>query len=192
MGIIKKIVHYLACITYIFIIIYALICAPIVLKYKPVVVLSGSMEPTIKTGSIIYYKWIEPELLKKNDIITFNNQGKNYVSHRIVSIDDSSVTTKGDANDVPDGKKVNFENIRGKVANTTIPFVGYFVRIVNKHTIVMITLAVIIMVSEFLFSNIRPRVKLESLQQEEIEILPEKEENEIEVLDIEEVEELEL
>lgn len=65
MAIIKKIVHVLACITYIFIFIYALISAPILFKYKPVVVLSGSMEPTFKTGSIIYYKWIEPELLKK-------------------------------------------------------------------------------------------------------------------------------
>lgn len=171
MGVIKKIVHCLASITYIFIIIYALICAPLLFKYKPVVVLSGSMEPTIKTGSIIYYKWIEPNLLKKNDIITFNNQGKNYVSHRIIDIDENAVTTKGDANDIPDGRKVNFENIRGKVANTTIPVIGYFVRIVNQNTFAVVLIAIIILVSEFLFSNMQKTEKLQTVVEDEIEIL---------------------
>lgn len=155
MGVIKKIVHCLACITYVLIFIYLIVSIPIIFKYKPVVVLSGSMDPTFKTGSIIYYKWIEPKLLKKDDIITFNNQGKNYVSHRIIDIDDDGITTKGDANEIADRQKVRFENIRGKVTNITIPYVGYFIRIANKNSVIIIITAIIILISEFLMSNLK-------------------------------------
>lgn len=46
MKIFKKVVSYLSILCYVVIIALVLILAPMVVGYKPVVVLSGSMEPT--------------------------------------------------------------------------------------------------------------------------------------------------
>ena len=56
MGTIKKVVHILSNIAYVAVLIYLLVSLPIFIGYKPLVVLSGSMEPTYKVGSIIYYE----------------------------------------------------------------------------------------------------------------------------------------
>jgi len=54
MKIFKKVVSYLSILCYVVIIALVLILAPMVVGYKPVVVLSGSMEPTYPVGSLIY------------------------------------------------------------------------------------------------------------------------------------------
>ena len=154
MGIIKKIVHILSIITYVLIAIYAVVCIPMVLGYNPIVVLSGSMEPTYKTGSVIYYKKTSLEDLKENDVITFVSRKGELVSHRIVGIDNDQFETKGDANEVKDVSKVSYENIKGKVARFSIPYVGYYIRNVNDNLKIIVLTLVIILVSEFLLSNI--------------------------------------
>ena len=62
------------------------------------IVMSGSMEPTLKTGGIVFTdtKRTEPSV---GDIVTFRNaQGK--VSHRVVAKQKQSYITKGDANNM--------------------------------------------------------------------------------------------
>lgn len=64
------------------------------------IVMSGSMEPTLKTGGIVFTdtKRTEPSV---GDIVTFRNaQGK--VSHRVVAKQKQSYVTKGDANNMED------------------------------------------------------------------------------------------
>ena len=56
MRLIKGFVNILTWIVYACIACYLLIAAPMLAGYHPVVVLSGSMEPTYHVGSIIYYK----------------------------------------------------------------------------------------------------------------------------------------
>lgn len=153
MAVLKKLVHYLALIIYVLIFIYAMVCVPILFKYRPLVVLSGSMEPTFKTGSIIYYKKVADSELKEGDIITFNTQSNSLVSHRIVSIEDGLIETKGDANSVSDVNKVQFEEIQGRDASISIPFVGYYIKFINDNLIVVLIFVILILVSEFLFSN---------------------------------------
>lgn len=90
-------------------------------------VLSGSMEPTYHTGSIIYTKSVDPESIKAGDPITFvmNDQGL-VGTHRVVSVDyeKGCYYTKGDANDTADGAPVLFENLLGKPV-FSIPYMGY-------------------------------------------------------------------
>ena len=152
MDIIRKIVHILANIIYILITVYLVICIPMIFGHTPVVVLSGSMEPTYKVGSIIYYKKISEKELKEEDVITFNIDNKT-ISHRIVSIDNGLIETKGDANNTSDVHKIRYENIKGKVGNISIPYVGYYIKIVNDNLTLVVIVTVIILVSEFLFSN---------------------------------------
>ena len=59
--------------------------------HHPVVVLSGSMKPTYKVGSVIYYKKVSQKELKVGDVITFNANNNKMVSHRIANIDNGFI-----------------------------------------------------------------------------------------------------
>lgn len=94
-------------------------------------VLSGSMEPTYHTGSLIYVKDKDPYGLKSGDVITFMLDEETIATHRITEVvpdeTDSSVLrfrTKGDANDVEDGSLVHYKNVIGTPV-FTIPYMGY-------------------------------------------------------------------
>lgn len=78
------------------------------------VVMSGSMEPTLKTGGIVFTdtKRTEPSV---GDIVTFRNaQGK--VSHRVVAKQKQSYVTKGDANNIPVRQRANSHEDDSRVA----------------------------------------------------------------------------
>lgn len=153
MVILKKAIHILADITYILIILYAVVCIPILFQYHPVVVLSGSMEPTLKIGSVIYYKKVPFKTLKKDDIITFQANKNELVTHRIVKIENNLIETKGDANKVSDVNKISNKTIKGKVGKIIIPYIGYYIKTVNDNLKIIVIATTIILISEFLFSN---------------------------------------
>ena len=94
---------------------------------RPLVVLSGSMEPTYHVGSMIYVKSVDPETIEVGDPITFLiNEDLDMATHRVIEIDaeNQHFYTKGDANDAADGAPVHFENLVGKPI-FTIPKLGY-------------------------------------------------------------------
>lgn len=102
-------------------------------NYKMMAVQSGSMEPTIKTGSIVVVK---PEKdYKVGDIITFKdlNKSKTTVTHRIASVSGQFVTTKGDANKTADTDLINKSQIVGKEF-LAIPYIGYIVGFSKTQT----------------------------------------------------------
>lgn len=94
-------------------------------------VLSGSMEPTYHTGSLIYVKAVDYRDLEAGDVITFMLDEDTVATHRIVEVvadeTDPAVLrfrTKGDANDAVDGGLVHFKNVIGSPV-FTIPGLGY-------------------------------------------------------------------
>lgn len=153
MNFLKKIVHWLSNICYLLIIAYAIIELPMLFGYKPLVVLSGSMEPSYKVGSVLYYKSVEEKNLRVGDVITFELEDGTFVTHRINRIVNGEYETKGDANNTPDLFKVKYENVKGKVANINIIFVGYFIKFINTH-LYLVGVVAIILLSEFLLSNV--------------------------------------
>ena len=98
------------------------------LGLKGFTVLSGSMEPTYHTGSVIYVKSADADALEVGQPITFYATGKTVATHRIVEVveEDGSVRyrTKGDANDIADGSLVDPEDIIGTPV-FSIPYLGY-------------------------------------------------------------------
>lgn len=94
---------------------------------RPLVVLSGSMEPTYHVGSMIYVKSVDPESIEVGDPITFLiNEDLDMATHRVIEIDaeNQHFYTKGDANDAADGAPVHFNNLVGKPI-FSIPKLGY-------------------------------------------------------------------
>lgn len=150
---IKRINSIIAKICYLIIIIYVLICIPYIFGYRPLVVLTGSMEPTYKIGSIIYYHKVPESDLKVGDPITFKLSNGTVVTHRINDINDNEYQTKGDANDTPDTLKIDYNNILGRVSNITIPLIGYGAYFIKTHNF-LIGIALIILVSELVLNNI--------------------------------------
>lgn len=103
---------------------------PITGNYKFFIVQSGSMEPAIKTGSVVIVK---PQMeYEEGDIISFQSEGerKNSITHRIVGVETSGeekyFITKGDANNATDTNKVAEEMIIGKVL-FAVSYAGYAV-----------------------------------------------------------------
>ena len=93
----------------------------------PYVVLSGSMEPTYPTGSLIYVRDVEPAEVEVGDPITFVlDEELNVATHRVVEVNETDgwFRTKGAANDAPDGSPVLFENLIGEPV-FCIPKLGY-------------------------------------------------------------------
>ena len=100
----------------------------------PLCVLSGSMEPTYKTGSMIYVKKAAPESIKANEPITFYmTDGKTVATHRVVNVDNENnqFHTKGDANNIQDSTPVSFSNLIGTPV-FTIPYLGYLAAFVSQ------------------------------------------------------------
>ena len=97
-------------------------------------VLSGSMEPTYHTGSLIYVQKTTPEQIQAGDPITFvMDESLVVATHRVVEVheEEGYFTTKGDANDAVDGSPVLFENLIGKPV-FTIPYLGYLSDFIQK------------------------------------------------------------
>ncbi len=65
--------------------------------YAILEVMSDSMNPTIKKGDLIVIN--TKSNYTANDIVTFYDDNGNFVTHRIVSINDEEMITKGDNND---------------------------------------------------------------------------------------------
>lgn len=116
-------------------------------------VLSGSMEPTYHTGSIVYVKKCEPEDIKVGDPITFvMNEDLVVATHRVIEIDaeNEHFYTKGDANEAPDAAPVHFNNLIGTPV-FTIPLMGYVANYVQNPPGCYIAIAVCALVLMLMF-----------------------------------------
>ncbi len=147
--------------------------------YRMLVVMSGSMEPKIKTGSVVLVK--RAAEYKENDIITFlKNPGdnlkdiKSIITHRIIEVHDdegrATFTVKGDANDTPDNEMVTERQVLGKVI-LSIPYAGRAIAFTKTQTGFMILIvipAVLLIYNEIL--NIKKEIsKMLRKKQEEKE-----------------------
>jgi len=129
---IKKLLNRVTTVLTIFCVVICLVVCTQVITKKDVNVmgfslfhiLTGSMEPTIKTGGLVVVRQTGFYDLEVGDIITFRS--RNSVlngaanTHRIIAVDKDEngqmcLVTKGDANNIEDEERVYPEDIIGKV-----------------------------------------------------------------------------
>jgi len=115
-----------------------LLAGPRILGMDVFTVLSGSMEPTYHTGSLIYVKDVDPFELEAGDVITFMLDEDTVATHRVVEVvpdeEDASTVrfrTKGDANNAEDGSLLPYKNVLGSPV-FTIPKLGYFANFIQN------------------------------------------------------------
>lgn len=89
---------------------------PDFMGYKPFIVLSGSMEPGIMTGDMVFVKETNTANLQKGDVIAYKS-GQSVITHRIIEVKtengETSYVTQGDANDSPDQTTVKPSDVEG-------------------------------------------------------------------------------
>lgn len=98
--------------------------------YQAEPVLSGSMEPTMKTGSVAFVKPVDASLVRKGDVVTFQNPDAKgmLITHRVVKVertDEGTIyRTKGDANSTEDPWRLKAAGTVGRL-EFDVPYLGY-------------------------------------------------------------------
>ncbi len=122
---------------------------PDFLGYKPMIVLSGSMETSIYTGDLVFVKEIDPNVLKENDIIAFRNEANTITTHRIIEVitdseGEKAFRTKGDNNNTADINLVLSKDIEG-VYVFKIPKLGnVLMQLKEPKTLAIILLVILV------------------------------------------------
>ena len=82
--------------------------------YKPVLILTGSMEPTMHVNGVVIVEKSTYDDVKEGDIIMYKVNDK-MITHRIIEKSSEGITTKGDNNQTEDAYLLKEENIQAKV-----------------------------------------------------------------------------
>lgn len=110
---------------------------PRMLGYELYTVVSGSMEPAIPTGSLVYVENMDPTEVQEGDVIAFYSaqDGSSVITHRVVT--NSTVMgefiTKGDANEENDMSPIPYNHFIGRVVKS-IPKVGSMAQTFTSST----------------------------------------------------------
>ena len=96
---------------------------------------SSSMWPALKEGDLVLIKAVDKEELQTGDVVVYQNP-KGFTIHRIVKLNENTLITKGDANNVNDNP-VEYKQIVGRVVEfrnspLRIPYLGMISVFVSK------------------------------------------------------------
>lgn len=107
--------------------------------FRPLIVLSGSMEPAMPVGGVVITRSTTPSDVRAGDIITFalthdlSGSSLPLATHRVVKVIDDGTrrgfVTKGDANASADPAVVPADRLVGRVS-LVIPYLGHIARFV--------------------------------------------------------------
>lgn len=129
---------------------------PIKGNYKIYAVKSGSMQPAIKTGALVFVRPVSE--YKEGDIVTFydpsSNKKSDVITHRILKVEDKNEVrtfkTKGDANEGADSSSITQSAIIGKKF-LNISYLGYllgYIKTLPGLILIVIIPAMIIIYEE--------------------------------------------
>jgi len=144
---------------YLLISIYLIIFIPSIWGEKPLVILSGSMEPILKVGGILYYKQENINNFNEGDVLVYQ-LNDHTISHRIVKVLDDSFITKGDNNKSIDTYEVLSYQILGKGTNWSIPYIGYYADFIYNHKYLLVIATGLIFI-DILYDNKKEKIKNE-------------------------------
>ena len=121
-------------------IILILLCIPFTIPrlfgYQAYTVISGSMEPAISTGSLVYIKSMEPEAVLNGDVIAYygGRDSNAIITHRVMEnrVIMGEFQTKGDANQTEDMNPVSYDSFIGRV-ELSIPWIGILAQIMTSQ-----------------------------------------------------------
>jgi len=119
---------------------------PTVFGVAPLIVVSGSMHPTIMVDDLIFTKETDVNTLKVGDVIAFQPAGvTTVITHRITKVENEGgglqFTTKGDANNAEDNDPVYPQQVVGRYIRR-LPGVGKLAEFLQNPVGMIIFVAV--------------------------------------------------
>lgn len=107
---------------------------PRLMGYEIYEVVSGSMEPEIPVGSVIYVRAAQPQEVEAGDVIAFQKDGS-VITHRVEEnrYVEGEFVTKGDANREEDMMPVAYDSLIGKVERH-VPVLGIIMSLLASNT----------------------------------------------------------
>jgi signal peptidase len=126
--------------------------------YKPLVVLTGSMEPYIKPVDIILVKNTAINNINVKDIITYSVDGDTYITHRVkekISKEGGfTLRTQGDANNEEDEVEIYEDMLIGK-AEFILPKAGYVIQFAKsfKGFVLLVMVPLFMLLAEQIFKK---------------------------------------
>lgn len=139
-----------------------------ILGYRPVLVLTGSMEPYMETNGVVITKNISSlDEIEVGDVVTYHvyddfEEKEIRVTHRVKEItDDGVITTKGDNNRTADVYPLTIDNVESKVVavwNWTATVIEAWKTTSGKVMILSIAGGIILLIVAlgFLFKKEKP------------------------------------
>ena len=149
--------------------------APNFFGYSLFRVMTGSMEPTIPTNSLIVVKRAEAQELAVGDVITFYSRDPSLLgepnTHRIIRFEEDEgrqlIITKGDANNIEDRFPTQAEDLIGKVVFSSL-FLGRLVKLISNPLVFipLILIPLVLMLLRSVFDGISAAKKLVKEEEE--------------------------
>lgn len=116
------------------------------------VVLSGSMEPELSVDDLIIVR--ERDDYDIGDVVVYQSHGE-LIVHRIISADEETVTTQGDANDTAD-EPISRSDIKGEVVYS-VANVGAVIGFIKSPVVMIGLIAAAILMMEMSFRREKKR-----------------------------------
>lgn len=142
---------------------------PDIFGYKPMIVLSGSMETSIYTGDLVFVKEVDTSTLKEQDVIAFRNEKDTVTTHRIVDIVEKDgqkyFQTKGDNNNANDADLVSMDDVEG-VYVFKIPKLGSVLMVIKEPKSLAVILLVILVLG-LIWLNVTDKMDKSKTQAED-------------------------
>ncbi|MDR0853455.1 MAG: signal peptidase I [Clostridiales Family XIII bacterium] len=139
------------------------VVAPNVFGVRTLVVASGSMEPALPVGSLVYVVPTPQRDIRIHDVLSYEADEDTIVTHRVAAIDEKGrYTMKGDANASTDARPLEYENVFG-VVKFSLPTVGYALSFVmtTQGKIILVTVVIALIILTFLIGETKPKKRKE-------------------------------
>ena len=151
---------------------------PSIGKNIPLIVVSESMDPTIKAGDLIICQKIDASEIKEGDVISFFDpagNGTSVVTHRVnkVTVDgetgELSFRTQGDNNNLEDRMSVPAENLIGIWTEKRVGVIGHVV--LFTQTPIGLLVCIFVPVALFIGYEVFVRLKKEKATKKDMDAL---------------------
>lgn len=141
------------------------VLVPKALGWDGMIVLTGSMEPTLQAGGVAFVDPVPAERIRVGDVVTFTRASSGQqLTHRVVDVvvkdDGPHLRTKGDANAAEDSWTVGPGQVVGKVRYALPSFGGATGMLVTHRPVLgalMALAAVVLVVDDVLRRHRRRR-----------------------------------
>ncbi|KTR93955.1 hypothetical protein NS220_10770 [Microbacterium testaceum] len=134
--------------------------APLAIGWQTTTVMTGSMEPAIRTGDLVVSRPIDPAELRPGQVVLVRDPDRPGLLrlHRLYAVEGSELTTKGDANPEADSSPVLRSDVLG-IGALRVPWIGIPIQQARDGDAVALAATVLGLVAVIALAIARPTTR---------------------------------